>query len=81
MELPAPCRVDESWLILDVPRGGTATIRGASPRHGGIVERRSMKQNLVDPAEDIMPSSMAFALAISIIVGIAIWCGAVFLLS
>jgi len=40
-----------------------------------------MKQNLVDPAEDIMPSSMAFALAISIIVGIAIWCGAVFLLS
>ena len=38
-----------------------------------------MKHQLVEPAEDIMPSSFAFGLAGSIMVGLALWCGAVLL--
>lgn len=38
-----------------------------------------MKHQLVEPKEDIMPSSFAFGLAGSILFGIALWYGAALL--
>jgi hypothetical protein len=40
-----------------------------------------MKQELVDPGEDIMPASFALGLAGSIVFGIALWCVAALLLT
>jgi len=40
-----------------------------------------MKNELVEPREDIMPASFVYGLAGSILIGIALWCVAVLLLT
>jgi hypothetical protein len=42
--------------------------------------RLKMNHHVVEPADDIMPASFAYGLLASLVVGVALWCLAVYLL-